>query len=271
MRVMSGVFLAIVLTCPRAAAAQTAQDPPGPAPSLPPRAFVDLNLIGASRSASGAREFRSRFITFGEPGSERVIYPKPSSVTLLPAIDVGAGYITGSLLGLGINISRTSFDDVAQLGTTIPHPLVLNSPANADGVTNRTLTRDETAISAFVTAVPLRTDRMELRFFGGPTYFRINAEMVSTVTYSQTFAVTPLANAITITGFTAEDASGSGVGFHVGTDFTYFFTKTIGVRGGIRYNHAHVTVKTEPLSKLEQKLTVGGPVLFLGARFRFGK
>jgi hypothetical protein len=266
MRVISGVLLAIVLTCPRVSGAQTTAEP-----SVPPRAFLDVNLIGATKSASSAREFRSRFITFGEAGSARAIYPKPSSITLLPALDVGGGYITGSLLGLGINISRTSFEDAAQLGATIPHPVVLNSPASGDGVTNRRLTRDETAISAYVTAVPLRTSRAELRFFGGPTYFRVNVEMVQSVSYSQSSGVTPLTNTITVTGFTTEEAKGSGLGFHIGTDFTYFFTKMVGVRGGIRYNHAIVTIKNEPLSKLEQELKVGGPLLFLGARFRFGR
>lgn len=271
MRVMSGVLLAILLTCPRAAAGQSLLEPGRPPRPVQPRGFVDVNLIGVTKSASGARQFRSRFITFGEVGSGRATYPQPSNVTLLPAIDVGAGYITGSLFGLGINISCTSFENVAQLGATIPHPLVLGLPASAEGVTNRVLTRDETAISVFVTAVPVRTSRAEWRIFGGPTYFRVNAEMVNSVAYSQTSSVTPLANAITITGFTAEDARGGGLGFHLGTDFTYFFTKMIGVRGGIRYNHAQITVKDEPLSKLEQKLRVGGPLLFLGARFRFGK
>jgi hypothetical protein len=270
MRVMSGVLLAILLTCPRMSGAQTTTAPPGEV-SVPPRAFLDVNLIGATKSASGAREFRSRFITFGEAGSARAIYPKPSNITLLPALDVGAGYITGSLLGLGINISRASFEDGAHLGTTIPHPVVLNAPGSTEGDTNRELTRNETAISAFVTAVPLRTSRAELRFFGGPTYFLVNAEMVQSVTYSQSSSVTPLTNTITVTGFTTEDAKGRGLGFHLGTDFTYFFTKMIGVRGGLRYNHAHVTVKHEPLSKLDQKLKVGGPLLFLGARFRFGR
>ena len=270
MRVMSGVLLAIVLTCPRLSGAQTTTAP-SVEPPAPPRAFLDVNLIGVSRSATGARDFRSRFITFGEAASARAVYPKPSNITLLPALDVGAGYITGALLGLGINISRTSFEDAARLGATIPHPLVLNSLASGEGETNRELSRDETAISAYVTAVPLRTSRAELRFFGGPTYFRINAEMVQTVAYSQSSSVTPLSNTITVTGFTTEYVKGSGLGFNLGTDFTYFFTTMIGVRGGIRYDHAIVTIKNEPLSKLEQKLKVGGPVLFLGARFRFGR
>lgn len=269
MRLVSGILLAILFTCPAIGAAQPAAGPPQP--SSPPRAFVDLNLIGTARSASGPREFQSRFITFGEAGYERATYPKPAQTTMLPSLDVGAGYITGSLLGIGLNISRTSFEDEAVIATTVPHPVFLNVPGTGVGVTDRRLSRDETAISAYVTAVPLRTSRMELRFFGGPTYFRINAEMVQNVSYSQTATVTPLANTLSVTGFTTTDAKGGGLGFHLGTDFTYFLTRMIGVRAGIRYSHAQVTVKNEPLSRLTQQLIAGGPSLSLGARFRFGK
>jgi hypothetical protein len=228
-------------------------------------------LISVTKAESGAREFRSRFVTFGEAGSARATYPRPSSTVSLPSFDIGGGYMTGSLLGLGINISRTTFEDTATLGTTIPHPVYLNLPATGSGVTDRGLTRRETAISAYVTAAPLRTSRTELRFFLGPTYYRVNAEMVDAVTYDQSSSVTPATNTITVTGFTSRNAKGSGLGFHLGADFTYFVTRMIGVKGGIRYNSAQVTVKNEPLSKLDQDLRTGGPMISLGARFRFGK
>jgi hypothetical protein len=99
----------------------------------------------------------------------------------------------------------------------------------------------------------------------------MNAEMVDNVTYSQSSTITPPTNVIAVTGFSSTDAKGGGLGVNLGTDFTYFFTTRMGVRGGLRYNHAHVTVKNEPLSKLDQKLTAGGPTLFLGGRYRFGK
>lgn len=273
MRVKTGVVLAILLACPSLSGAQT---PAGsifgePPPPGPPRAFLDVNLIGFTRSDSDAREFRSRFLTFGEAGSARATYPRPSSTTSLPSFDIGGGYVTGSLLGLGININRTTFEDAATLGTTIPHPVYLNLPATGTGVTSRVLKRRETAISAYVTAIPLRTARAELRFFIGPTYYRINAEMVDAVTYNQTSSVTPAANVITVTGFTASDVKGGGLGVNMGADFTYFFSKMIGVKGGIRYQTAQVSLKYEPLSKLEQDLRIGGPMISLGARFRFGK
>jgi hypothetical protein len=274
MRVKAGVVLAILLTCPSLSGAQTqagsifGEPPPPPGP---PRAFLDVNLIGFSGSESGSRVFRSRFLIFGEAGATQATYPKPSFTTSIPSFDIGGGYITGSVLGLGVNVSRTTYKDTASLLAAIPHPVYLNFAASATGVTGRVLTRRETAISAYVTAVPVRTSRAELRFFLGPTYYRINAEMVDAVTYTQSSSVTPAANAITVTAFTSSDVKGGGLGFHMGADFTYFFTKMIGVKGGFRYQSAQVSVKYEPLSKLEQDLRAGGPTISLGARFRFGK
>ena len=275
MRVRSGVILAILLTCPSLSGAQTTGSifggPPETPVPVPPRAFLDVNLVSVTKAESGAREFRSRFVTFGEPGSARATYPTPSSTTSFPSFDIGAGYMTGVLLGLGINVSRTTFEDAASLSTTIPHPVYLNFAATGDGVTSRVLPRRETAISAYVAAVPIRTSRAELRFFLGPSYYRVKAEMVDSVTYNQSSSITPPGNTITVSGFTSSDAKGGGLGFHLGADFTYFFTKRIGVKGGIRFSSAQVTLKHEPLSKLEQDLRTGGPTVSLGARFRFGK
>ena len=266
MRVIPGIVIAILLTCPRPGTAQTLE----PEPSVPARTFIDFNLIGLIGSPAKSRDFTGRFVTFGEAGSSRVTYPKPSRATQLPAIDVGAGYMTGPKLGLAVNYSRMSFDDLAQLATSVPHPLVLNAPGSGAGVTNRTLSRDETMLAFNAVALPLRTERAEARIVGGLSYFWLNAEMVSDVSFNQTVSVTPLANTVTITGFSVEQGKGRGLGFNVGGDYTHFFTRRVGARAGLRYSHANVSMATEPLSLLKQQVKVGGLMFFLGARFRFG-
>ena len=112
---------------------------------------------------------------------------------------------------------------------------------------------------------------LSARIILGFAYFWLNAEMVDSVSYSQTSTVTPIANAITVTGFTAERGKGGGLGYTMGGDYTYFVTRMAGVRAGLRYSHAIVGVDREPLSKIAQRIEVGGLTFFLGARFRFGK
>jgi len=265
MRVVSGVFLAILLTCPKVSFAQAPETP-----ALPPKAFVDVNLIGTMKSAAKARQFNGRFLTFGEVGNSRVNYPAPSSASQVPDIDVGAGYMTGTLIGLGVNLSRASFDDTALLSTTVPHPLVLSTSASGDGISDRELKRDETMLALNAVAVPYRAERGEARAFLGFAYFWLSAEMVDSVLYSQTSSVTPLANAITVTGMTTSRGKGGGLGFNVGGDYTYFFTRMAGVRLGLRYSQANVHLDREPLSQIPQNVKVGGLSFFLGARFRFG-
>lgn len=265
MRLVLGSVFAVLLLCPRLSLAQ-----PAPRAVDASRIFVDVNLGGSTNSGAAPREFTSRFVTFAEAGSSRADYPKPSRSTLLPMIDVGGGYMAGRSVGLGGGISRASFEDVAGLSATVPHPTFINAPASGTGVTDRALARTETAIHLFVAAVPLRTSRFEFRLFGGPSFFWFKGEMVSDVAYSQTFSPTTPSNAITISGFSSEEVTGRGVGFHLGGDFTYFFTKRLGVNGGLRYSEANVTVDKEPLSQLSQEIRVGGTLAFLGVRFRFG-
>ena len=84
------------------------------------------------------------------------------------------------------------------------------------------------------------------------------------------FGQTTPTNSITITGAATEKVKGSGAGFHVGGDYAYFFTKVMGVVGGVRYTYGTITVDQEPLSALSQDIRVGNVLVFAGVRFRFG-
>ena len=263
MRVTPAIVLAVLLLSPRSSLAQM----PEPR-AVPPRAFVDLNLLGTISSASGSRTFTGRFVTFGEAGSSNAIYPKPGRALQAPSIDVAAGYMTTKAFGLAINFSRMVFDDAVRLASSVPHPQVLNSAGVGEGVTDEELSRNETMLSLNAVVVPLKTERSEARIIGGLSYFWLDAEMVSDVTYSQT--ATPQANEVSVTGFTVERGKGQKLGLNIGGDYTHFFTRRVGVKAGLRFSHAIVPILREPLSRRGQEMKVGGLTFFLGARFRFG-
>ena len=140
MRVVPVILLAVLLLSPAASLAQTPEQP-----AIPHRAFVDLTLLGMISSHSGSRTFTGQFVTFGEAGSSHAIYPRPGTALQLPSIDVGAGYMTGTSSGVGINFSRMSFDDAVRVATSVPHPEVVNAAGVAQGVTGRELSRKETS------------------------------------------------------------------------------------------------------------------------------
>jgi hypothetical protein len=112
---------------------------------------------------------------------------------------------------------------------------------------------------------------MEVRLMGGPSFFTLKGDMVSEVAYEQTFNSTAPQNAVTISGKSSREASGSAIGFHIGGDFTYFVHRFVGVAAGVRYGRATVAVDTEPLSNLIQEFLVGSTTAFLGLRLRLGR
>lgn len=265
MHVVLGAFVAVLLIVPRISLAQSTNQ------LGERRAFVDVSMVGSANSDAKERDFTSRFVTFGEIGSSRATYPKPSKSNLFPMLDVSAGYMTARSIALGAGITRISHEDTVGLRASIPHPAILNAPGVGTGVTSSPVTRTETGIHAFFAAVPFRNARVAFRIFGGPSYYWYKADMVSNVLYTQSASPTTSENTVTIEGFSSQQAKGRGLGLHIGSDFTYFINQLIGVKAGLRYGQANVTIEREPLSRLDQEVRVGGTQIFLGVRFRFGE
>lgn len=265
MRLVPGVFTAVLLMWP---AASLAQAPARPADES--RIFVDVNLIGSVSTLAHERQYKAQFVQFGEVASMGASYPKPSGASG-PLVDVGGGFMLNHRLGVGVGYSRTTYQDVVGLTATIPHPIFLNSAASDNGATDTALARIEAATNIFLVYLPLRTGRSQLRLYGGPSIFTYREDMVTEVLYTQTFSQTTPANSITVTGFSSEKVKGNGAGFHAGLDYAYFFTNVFGVVGGARYSYGTITVDQEPLSQLSQDIRVGNILVFAGVRVRFGR
>jgi hypothetical protein len=267
MRTLAGWLVALVLIAPRPAWGQVPaadRDPPRG------RFFIDANLFGVASSQDDARTFESKFIIYSEAGSFRAHYPIPST-SAQALLDVGGGYNLTTRFAIGASYTRMVFEDTIGLEATIPHPTVINASATGTGTTAGTLQRTEASANIFVALIPVRTDQLELRVFGGPSWFFYSADLVNDVQYTQVFDPLTPQNAITITGSTSELVTGTGFGGHGGTDVTYFVTRWFGVSGGLRYSVARVTIEREPLSQLSQKVRVGATLIFAGVRVRFGK
>lgn len=232
------------------------------------RIFADANASVMAMSFAGSTEYSAPSVVFGENASVRATYPKPSSSYFSPAFDLGIGMIVGNLFAIGVSVSRTVHEDAADLGATIPHPVFFRAAAT-DVFATEPLKRRETAAHVSIGAVPVRSARAQLRIFVGPSFFFYDADGVEDVLYTQAFENATPTQTITINGFVPQAIEGSGVGFHAGADFGYFFTNAIGIGGGVRFSGGDVTVDAEPMTELGQKFRVGGTQTFVGVRFRF--
>jgi hypothetical protein len=103
--------------------------------------------------------------------------------------------------------------------------------------------------------VTARSSKVQVRLYGGPTYFSVSQDLINSPPHGATTAST------------------SAWGYHVGGDFGYFFTKHIGLGGGVRYSGATVTIPdTAARYSSEgqtQDVRVGGTSLVFGLRVRF--
>lgn len=263
MRLAVGLVSAFLVVIPRASLAQTVMRSPDDA-----RLLVDVNVYGTSESDADQRIFQSRFIAASEAASAAATYPKPSRANTF--VDLGGSFMVTHRLGVGVNYSWNSRDDVAGLQTTVPHPTFYGAAATATGQTSE-LSRREGMTNIYLAFMPIRNNRVEWRLLGGPTIFSLKADMVSDVTYAQNSVPSSPDQTLTVTGFTTAQVKATELGYHVGTDVTYFLTKFIGVGGGVRFSQDNITLDQEPLSKLSQDIRVGGTQVGVGVRLRLSR
>jgi hypothetical protein len=262
MRLVPGLLVGVLLLVPRSSQAQQYSFLDDA------RIFVDVNVSVMATSFADSTEYLMPSVLFGENASVRATYPKPSSTYVSPFFDLGGGVIVGDLFAFGVSVSRNVHEDSADLGATIPHPVFFRADAT-DILVTEPLKRRETATHVSIGAVPIRSARTQLRLFFGPSFFMYQADGVEDVLYTQAFEATAPTQTVTISGFVPRAIKGSGIGFHAGADFGYFFTNAIGIGGGVRFSGGNVTVNEEPLTGLGQKIQVGGTQTFVGVRFRF--
>jgi hypothetical protein len=246
------------------------------------KVFFDLNLFGLSQSAAKETTFSFDFETFDEIATISATYPKPARTNNFIGsdfLDLGGGFMFHRNMGVGVSYTMTAYEDAAGLTATIPHPVFFDAHGTGTGETEA-LRREEQAINVFFVYAPVRSNNIELKFYGGPTFFLYKADMVYDISYTQDFSFSTTFNQITITDYELREAKGSGIGFNVGGDFNWFFTRIFGVGAGVRYNQGDVSnlyynfegnrVEGEPMSEdPNAKVRVGGLLVYTGVRFRF--
>ena len=226
--------------------------------------WIDVNFAGAT---SNEDEVASAFVgsIYGEIGGLAAAYNKQERGA---EFDFGGGYMFTPVVGLGVSITGQAHQTTAGLAISVPSPYFFNDIGSATGVTEP-LDRAEGGvhIQAMINATP-NSDRLRLRVFGGPSFLRVEQDVVSDIRYTQTVSPFFRGNIVRVTGFDRQTVRGDGVGYHVGADVSYFFSRVFGVGGVFKYSKAKVEID-DPLSEESYGLTLGGPAFGGGVRFRF--
>ena len=235
-----------------------------PAAAQDQRGWVDVNF-GLATSIAEETSYAYAQPLFGETAGFAVTYPQPSRGA---SFDFGGGYMFTPVFGLGGSFAGTGHTDTAGLGASIPHPFFFSSFGTAGAETDEELTRTEGAFHIHAMIAPVHTERLRIRVFGGPSFFRYRADMVDSFLYLQNATRFSPVNNVSITTFDTVEVEGDGIGFHVGGDASFFFTRVFGLGGFARFSRGDVTID-EPFTLEEEEVRVGGLQFGGGIRLRF--
>ena len=231
------------------------------------KGWLDVNLGSASAAQKALTTETNIPDGEGEFETYRVGYNAPRGASF----DFGGGFMFTPILGAGIQFTGTAHRGGSDLDIRIPHPLFFDAHASASGFTDEELERAEGGVNlSLVAALPVGNSNLSVRFYGGPTYFRLKADAVNDIQYAQQFGFFNPSNSVDITSWTSEEVEQSGWGFHGGADLGYFFSKHFGVGGFARITRGTLTFTPEEFAVDEDiDVKVGGFQTGGGLRIRF--
>lgn len=178
-----------------------------------------------------------------------------------PTFEVAGGIGVWRRLTVGVGLNRFSRSTPSTLSGSVPHPFFFNRPRAVTGdVTG--LKHDELAVHVQARATAPIGSRLQVAAFGGPSWFQVTQGIVTNFTWSESY---PFDEA-SFASATTERATGSKLGFNAGADVAFFFTRQMGVGGGIQYSSA--TVELEGAGSV-QEAKAGGVNMGVGLRLRF--
>jgi hypothetical protein len=198
------------------------------------RGWVDVN-IGVAVAAEKTFTTNSTDAFFLESATFETTYHQPTGAS----VDFGGGFMFTPRIGAGISFTGTAHEGPADLRIVVPHPLFTSTASDSDKTKDK-LQRTEGGVNIQVMAVVSQSDRLRVRVFGGPSYFRVKQDIVDTIHYDYAFLFSSPAIAADITGEDLREVEGKAWGFHAGGDVSWFFTRVVGLGGFARFSRANV-------------------------------
>jgi hypothetical protein len=198
-----------------------------------------------------------------------IIYDETATVTSSSTFssgslfDVGVGVRVFRNAIVGVSYHQEQNDTEGRLTGSIPSPVVFNRPRTLDQAVPG-LERKEKAIHLqFGWVVPVR-ENFDVIVYGGPSFFRMEQDVVSDVRFGEGNNNTVVADPSITT------RKKSATGFNVGADATYIVWQNDSVRlgagGFVRFTQASTEID---MLSTPQPTDMGGMQFGFGARLRF--
>lgn len=226
-------------------------------PRLPqPRSHISVNG-GYQVTANNFRDG----VTFRE-SAEDGSFVTDYTVEGGPTFNIAAGAAVWRQLGVGVAVTRFSRSTAASLSGSIPHPFFFSRPRSVSAAVGG-LKREELAVHVQAKGIIPAGTRVLVMLFGGPSFFQVKQGVVTDFTYTDTYPYDEASFRSSVT----TTAKGSKIGFNVGGDVAFFFTRHLGVGGMVQFSGTSVEL---PMARGgAQEVKAGGIQGGAGLRVRF--
>ncbi len=165
------------------------------------------------------------------------------------SFNASLGYKFSSSIGIELGIDLCSRNILSDYNTSIPHPLLFNSPRNAEKEGSYKLTENAIYLN-FVYSIPI--SKFSLDVFGGPTYFLSKIELIKEIQFSDSYPY----EQISISAST-EEVKKNSFGFNAGASLNYYIAKGFGVFINAQYFSSTADFESST-DILGLKLSLGG-------------
>lgn len=176
--------------------------------------------------------------------------------------EVSLGLRLRGPLALGLTWSQASLSDQADIVGRLPHPFLFGSPRTVEG-RSRGLSRDETAMHLSLKWILRDREKVQVALFAGPSQIDIDYDLTSTVRFDQTYPF----DTANYAGVEHRKESGSAIGYHLGIDVAYYFSKSTGLGGVVRFSDASIDLDAPSGGSVT--IDGGGLQTVVDLRFRF--
>jgi len=252
------IFLVVGSLSGSGVALAQARRPAAPPRRPPPADRIFVSVDGLFQSGGDDFTDSVAFRRNAEDSSFATSYDVKSG----PAFNLsGAGRVWRTL-AVGVGVSRYSHAAPTAFSASVPHPFFFSQGRQVSGTIDTT--REELAVHVQARALlPLKNRRLQAMVFGGPSFFSVKQDLVSDfeITESYPYDTATFSRGVTTT------AKESKVGFNVGADVGYFFTRQVGVGGTVQFSSATIDLDAPGGGTLEVK--AGGFQVGGGLRLRF--
>ncbi len=224
------------------------------AQGTPPESRMAVDLGGGYQTSTASFSQTVGFELYSEQGSLTSSY----TIGRQPVADAGVTLRVWRTFGIGLAESFLHDSGSAQVTALLPNPFVFGQPRQING--SAAVSHTEAATHLQATYWAQLSQRLEVVVAGGPSFFRVDQDFVSDVTYTETYPD----DTATYQGASVVRQRKTVTGGNISGEIGWRLARHLGLAGALRFSRATAQFPgTSAQAVVVGSLQVGGGVRLL--------